>query len=311
MILRRIVDKKVWLRSLHLSAHAILVTLTGCDSQLASEKTDQIVARVNGDDISVGQLDTLLARSVASADNQDGVIREKTIDTLINQHLLAQQAIEKDLDRDPQVMLATAMAKRQALARAYLDHIGQAVPKPSPDEISAFYTSHPQLFEKRKIYEFQQISIPLTSQNRHIVESRLKQPVRFEALSKWLQEQNIPFTSQTVMRAAEHLPLERLDEFDRLKKGELLSFKAGNDFLVLRLSSVEEAPLGQDKATPLIEAFLTNQRRMALIDRELSRLRENATVEYFDNHKEAANTLSPPLNSAELISHNAPPFKAQ
>ncbi|MGX2029864.1 MULTISPECIES: EpsD family peptidyl-prolyl cis-trans isomerase [Methylocaldum] len=311
MILRRIVDRKIWLRSLPLSAHAILALLSACDSQFASDKTTQIVARVNGDDISVGQLDVLLSGSATRPDSEVGSIWEKSIDSLINQQLLSKQAIEKHLDRDPRVTLATAMAERQVLAQAYLDHIAQAVAKPDPAEISAFYKSHPQLFEKRKIYELQQISIPLTPENNKLIDSRLKQPVRFNALSKWLHEQNIPHTLQTVIRPAEHLPLEKLDEFDRLNKGDAVSFKAGDEFLVLQLLTVKEAPLDHDKATPLIESFLTNQRRITQINRELSRLRETATVEYFGGMEPSGNTLSPTDSGAEFISNNIPPFKTQ
>ncbi|HYE35013.1 EpsD family peptidyl-prolyl cis-trans isomerase [Methylocaldum sp.] len=255
--------------------------LSGCDSQSASEKATQIAARVNGEEISVGQIDVLVARSGADTDGQAKSTQEKSIDNLIDQQLLSQQAIEKHLDRDPQVTLAMAMAKRQVLAQAYLDHVGQAVSKPEPGEISAFYKFHPQLFEKRKIYKFDEISIPLTPKNRDAIEPHVKQPVRFDALSKWLQEQNIPHTSETVVRAAEQLPLERLEEFDHLKKGEAASFTEDEKLVVLQLSAIKEAPLDYDKAAPLIEVFLMNRNRKVLIDRELSRLRQAATVEYF------------------------------
>jgi EpsD family peptidyl-prolyl cis-trans isomerase len=296
-------DRKIWLRSLPLSAHAILAMLMGCDGQTASDSAADIVARVNGDAISVRQLDIFLAHSGASAGAHTGSL-EKSIDNLVTQELLSQQAIEKHLDRDPQVTLATAMAQRQVLAQAYLDHIGQTVSKPDINEISAFYKSHPQLFEKRKIYEFRQITIPLTPENQDFIEARLEQPVRFDALSKWLQEQNISHTLQTVVRAAEDLPLERLDEFDRLKKGDTASFKSGKDFLVVQLSNSKEAPLDPDKAAPRIEAFLINQRRIALINSELSRLRNAATVEYFGVIQSTANTLFPTRSGAEFLSND-------
>ncbi|MGX2039529.1 EpsD family peptidyl-prolyl cis-trans isomerase [Methylocaldum sp. MU1018] len=276
-------DKKVWLRSLPLGASALLAMLSGCDTRPASEKATQIVARVNGDEISAEQLDVLAARSGQDADGRPQTARAKTIDNLIDQQILLQQALEKHLDRDPQVALAIEMAKRQILAQAYLDHVGRTVSKPAPSEISAFYDAHPPLFEKRKIYKFDEISIPLTSQNRNAVESYLMQPVRFDALSKWLQEQNISHTSQTVIRAAEQLPFDRLEEFDRLKKGEIALSREDEKLVVLQLFSVTEAPFDSDKAAPLIEAFLTNQNRKSLIERELTRLRQAATVEYPGN----------------------------
>lgn len=296
-------DRKLWLRSLPLSAHAILAMLVGCDGRTASDGAAQIVARVNGDAISVAQLDVFLAHSGASTDTQTGSL-EKSLDDLVTQELLSQQAIEKQLDRDPQVTLTAAMAQRQVLAQAYLDHIGQTVSKPDITEISAFYKSHPQLFEKRKIYEFRQIAIPLTPENQDFIEARLKQPVRFDALSRWLQEQNLSHTLQTVVRAAEDLPLERLDEFDRLKKGDIVSFKSGKDFLVLQLLNTKEAPLDPDKAAPRIEAFLINQRRIVLINSELSRLRNAATVEYFDDMESTVNTLLPTRPRAEFVSND-------
>ncbi|CAI8725239.1 Peptidyl-prolyl cis-trans isomerase, EpsD family [Methylocaldum szegediense] len=298
-------ERKLWLKSLPLSAYAMLATLMGCEGQTASDGAARIVARVNGDPISAAQLDVFVAHSDTSADSQTRSL-EKSLDDLVTQELLSQQAIEKQLDRDPQVTLTAAMAQRQVLAQAYLDHIGQKVSKPDINEISAFYKSHPLLFEKRKIYEFREIAIPFTPESQDVIETRLKHPIEFDALSRWLQDQAIPHTSQTVVRAAEELPLGRLDEFDRLKKGDIAWFKSGKDFLVLQLLNTKEAPLDPDEAAPRIEAFLINQRRIALINSELRRLRNAATIEYFDDIESTVNTSLKTRPPAELVSNDVP-----
>jgi hypothetical protein len=54
-------------------------------------------------------------------------VRKNVLDNLVNQQLLAAKAVENKLDRTPETLMAIEAAKREILARAYMETIVAAV----------------------------------------------------------------------------------------------------------------------------------------------------------------------------------------
>src|SRR5258708_25978125 len=103
----------------------------------------RVVARVNGDAISMRGLDGLApgaGADAARAPLQPDAIR--ALDRLIDQELLVQEALATRLDREPQVAQAIATATRQVLAQARLERTIAGAAKCSAQEIPQFYRAH-------------------------------------------------------------------------------------------------------------------------------------------------------------------------
>ncbi|MCP6231806.1 hypothetical protein NL428_27395, partial [Klebsiella pneumoniae] len=78
---------------------------------------------------------------------------------LVDQELAVQKAQEQKLDRDPRVVQQIEAAKREIIARADAERLGEAVAKPANDEIARYYADKPALFKDRRIYSLQELSI--------------------------------------------------------------------------------------------------------------------------------------------------------
>src|SRR3974390_2470128 len=107
---------------------ALLVT--ACGHQAAP--SSQVAVKVNKDEITVLQLNQQLQRLPAGVpqDQRDEATR-RVIVALIDQQLMAQQAIEHKLDREPDVLSALESARQQLLAQAYVQRVLAAQAKPS------------------------------------------------------------------------------------------------------------------------------------------------------------------------------------
>ena len=116
---------------------------SGCE-RASAERGAQLVARVNGTEISMRHVRSAAAGGSAPA--QAGAL-----DRIIDRELLVQQAINAGLERDPAVKEQIDTARRQILAQAWLDKVaaGQTV---SRDEIRSFYAENPALFAERRVY---------------------------------------------------------------------------------------------------------------------------------------------------------------
>ena len=124
------------------------VGIAGCDRVAADRADPQLVARVNGVEISAREVRANGAASVAQA-----------VEKVIDRELLVQKALEAGLEHDPLVKDSIDNARRQVLAQAYLDHAASAAAKPGPEEVRAFYDENPALFAERRIYRMRELVV--------------------------------------------------------------------------------------------------------------------------------------------------------
>ena len=99
---------------------------------------------------------------------------------------------------------------------------------------------------------------------------------------------DFPFTGNQAVRAAEQLPLAGLDAISRMKDGESALSQTPTGLNVLYLVSSRSQPVDAALARPAIEAFLSNQRKGELVQKDLKAMRAAAKIEYVGKFAERA-----------------------
>jgi EpsD family peptidyl-prolyl cis-trans isomerase len=255
------------------------LVLVGCDKGDAKKPATQIAAKVNGEEISVHQINGLMARAQA-APEQTRQVSAQLLEHIIDQELLVQKARDAKLDRDPQVMQAIEGAKRQILAQAYVDRAVSASLKASADEAKAFYAENPALFQQRRLYRLHELIVAAPEDKLDSVKAYAANAKNLNDVAAWLKGQSLPFNVATSTRPAEQIPLDVLPAMMKMKNGQIAAFPSRSGASVVQLVQSEEAPLTEQQAMPIIEHFIANRKRLQLASTEVKRLRENAKIEY-------------------------------
>ena len=113
---------------------AALVLLTGCGDK--KEKTaSQTAVKVNKSEITVHQINFVLQQQRGLKPEQTDTVSKQILERLIDQELALQKADDLKVDRDPRVVQQLEAAKREIIARAYLERVGEAAAKPTPEAI--------------------------------------------------------------------------------------------------------------------------------------------------------------------------------
>jgi len=249
--------------------------LGGCEKPPILDQS-QVLARVNGDEISVHQLSFAQAQSptkvVSDAD------RDALIEKMIDRQLAVQQALETQLDRRPEVMMRLQEARLDILAAAYSDYVTAAKPSAHDKGAAAFYNEHPALFAERKIYRLREVSLPADAPALPEAQARLERRENLEDVLEWLRQQRSSFTDQVAIRPAEQLPIEVADRLLGVKQGDTIAFRLPRALVIYQLQSAEAAPLDWKAAEPIIRSHLTKQQDTAHFKQELQRLRAGATI---------------------------------
>lgn len=267
-----------------------LATLGACNDD--KKAATQVAAKVNGAELTVSQVNGVLAHVKGiTAENADAAKRE-ILDKLIDQQLAVEQALGKKLDRNPNVMQAIEASKREILARAYLEQVAAAQPRPTADEAKKFYADHPALFADRKLYNLQELAIAADGGQADEVKQWVASGKSITDIAAALKARNIQFRANAGPSAAEQLPLELLPKFQALKDGETAVMQGPKALLVVHLLESKSQPVDQATAMPRIEQFISNQRNTEAIANEMKTLRDKATIEKLGEFAAAAPTAA-------------------
>lgn len=277
--------------------------LTACSDKDNKKVATQVAARVGSQEISVHQINQMLSRANPAGLSPQGAqaMRKDVLEKLIDQQLAVGQATEKKLDRSPEVVAQLEAARREVLARAYIQQVVGALPKPGADEQQKYYTDHPQLFAQRRIFNLQEILVPAAA--LPVAAEPLKALVNagksMEEMAVWLKGREIKFTGGAATRAAEQIPLDLLPKVHALKDGQAAIIESTQGLTVVRLVSSQPAPVTQANALPRIEQFLSNQRGAEAVTKTIKELRAKDTITYMGDFAKTADAVTPatPVNA--------------
>lgn len=261
----------------------------GCGDKSKSDKASQAAARVNGDEITVHQINQLLERQQGLKPEQAEAASRQALEGLIDQQLAVAKAEEQKLDRDPQVVQLLDATRRSILARTYIEKAAAAgAGVPSADEVRKYYDTKPALFAQRKVYALQEFTVPGTQEQYRPVLESLKKVHTPAEYAEVLKANNLKFNTNQVTQAAEGLPLAILDQLSKVGDGESLFITGPDGFKAILVVASKSQPATFEQAKPAIEQFLTVERRREFAQKEIKSLRTAAKIEYIGKFAEKA-----------------------
>ncbi|HXM84111.1 MAG TPA: EpsD family peptidyl-prolyl cis-trans isomerase [Burkholderiales bacterium] len=263
----------------------VVAITSGCgkkeETAEKAKAATQVAAKVNAEEITVHQVNNILARNPNVKPEAAVDARREILDRLIDQQLAKQEAIQTKLDRSPNVMQAIEAARSEILARAYLEKIVSAQTKPSEAEIKQYYTEHPELFAQRRIFSIEEILVQQKAGLTAGLREQVAKARSLQDVAGWLKSQDVKFAVNRGVRASEQIPLEILPKLQEMKDGSIQMFGSGDDpFQVIRVVANKPAPVDEATATPPIQQFLFNRRSNEELAKEMKRLKDKAEIAY-------------------------------
>jgi EpsD family peptidyl-prolyl cis-trans isomerase len=241
----------------------------------------QVAAKVNADEITVHQVNYILARNPNVKPEAAVEAKREILDRLIEQQLAKQEAIGAKLDRSPDTLQAIEAARSEILARAYLEKIAAAQPRPTEEEVKKYYAEHPELFARRRVFNLEEILVAPQEGLAAGLRGRVEKARSLQDIADWLKSQDAKFAPNRGVRAAEQIPLEILPKLQEMKDGAIQLFEAGDGRLqVIRVVASKPAPVDEATAMPRIQQFLFNRRSREVVAKEMKRLKDKAQIAY-------------------------------
>lgn len=287
-----------WLLLLVLS-----LQLAACGERRKDRPATQPAAKVNGDEVTVQQINLVLQQRNLRPEQTDAASRQ-VLERLVDQTLAVQKADELKLDRDIRVIQQVEAARREILARAYAEKVGEAAAKPTAEDVHKVYDERPALFKERRIYSLQEIAIEARPDQVATLKEKLGTVKNIGEFVDHLKAQELRFVPSQAVRAAEQLPLLSLETFSRMREGQAILVPNPTGAQVIVVAGWRNQPVSEEQARPAIEQFILNERRRKLVDDDLKALRAAARIEYLGKFAEGAQPGAAPAGPVPGI---APP----
>lgn len=146
-------------KNLNVILFATALAVSGCDRAKTAAPTGQVVATVDGQEITLEDLHAETGNLAASVDpGTRKNIEQAALQQIIARTLVANYAKEKKLDVTPIAAIMKRRAEQEALVNAVQRQLTGDVPTPSPEEVEIFIRDHPSSFAQRRIFVVDQIT---------------------------------------------------------------------------------------------------------------------------------------------------------
>ena len=259
----------------------VITLATSCGKKSDEEKASQSIVSVNGDEITVLQINSELQRANVQSGQQEEAGKQ-IASALVDRQILMQEAHKQRLDRNPRVMQAIENSKAQILAQAYLEDKAASVAKPTEAEIADYRTKHPDIFANRKVFLMEELSFKVDAANVSSIQSLSIAAKTLEDVSKWLDAHQIKYGRARAPHAAETMPSQLLEKLTKMAIGDLIFINSNGTTVAARMLEVKDAAISEKDSKPIIERLLFDQKRKQVAGDEMKRLRTASKIEYLN-----------------------------
>lgn len=304
----RLSSRKPALNSRLLCAGLVLLAAAGLSACGNKEKKPgQALASVNGEEITVLQLNEEMQRANVQAPQQEAASKQ-LLESLIDRQLLQNEAAKDKTDRDPKVVQAIERAKALIIAQAYMQKRIGTIARPTKQEVEEYFHKNPQFFSERKQFDMRELVIASADMNDQL-KAAMDSAKTLDDVAAWLDTHKVKYARTQLSRTSADLAPELSAKLLSMPKGQLFIIREGDRTLLISLADIRDNPVTLAQAAPQIEQFLFNKKNKDAADAELKRLRATAKIEYLG--KDAAPAAASAAASGAAPAPAAPPAAAQ
>lgn len=257
----------------------------------------QVIARVNGEELTIHQLNAELARAQVPDELDRQEARNQVLQRIIDRIVMAQMAREEEIHRRPSVMLEMRRAQEDVLASTYLRQQMAEMGPVARDEAEAFVNENPYLFAEREFFIFDQIMIDANYVDDELM-GELEDRTTMAEMEELLDSRSVPFRRQPNTGLTSRFPPRAAQTVAELPDGELFIIRTPLIVYVSQILERRPEPLFGEDAVRAARQVLQVQRNATDAEAITARMRARANIEYLGEYGPPA-ALTGPADMAE------------
>jgi peptidyl-prolyl cis-trans isomerase C len=256
--------------------------LSGC----GAKATGQVVAVVNGEEITADELNAELNGAPLPPGADKKLAMRQLLQQVIDRRLLAQTAKEQGLDRDPAYLSQQRRMNEDLLVRLYAKKAADSIPVPKPADIDAYIASNPTTFGARKRYKLDQLrfAAPADMAQLKPLESLKTMP----QVIAYLTSAGMKFERGAGAIDSGSVPPAMMQQILALPPGEPFITPAGGQIVASVITGSEPMTVPTEQTRPLAVQTMRNESLGKIGETRLKEARLKAKIEYQSGYEAPA-----------------------
>lgn len=248
--------------------------LAACDK----EPTGQVAAVVNGDEITLQEINAELGNTAIPEGVDKQVVQQAALERIVERRLLAQAARDEDLDKSPDYLLRERQLQDALLVQLMGQKAQRSQRVPDQSEIDKFIADNPDMFADRKIFSIDRIQFAFPKDIAQL--KTLENDHSMNAVASRLQSLGIIFSRTDAQMDSAQVGRQRMQQIKALPAGEPFIVPEKGMVTVGVIKGEQAVPLTGDQARPLaVQAIQTNLLGTSMQSR-LKQARAQAEIRY-------------------------------
>lgn len=256
-----------------------------CNKEGGSAPTGQVVATVDGEEITANELNLELAGAQMPQDpKQQQALRNAVLQTIVNRHIVAKAARDQGLDKSPEAAVQRQKLEDLAVIQSLEKSLAGSVPTPSREEAQRYVSEHPNSFAERKIYVVDQIiSAPVPQP----LLQQLQPLKTLPDIKTFLASNRIPHQAGVATIDGASADPELIGRIAQLPAGEVFVVPNQNGLLINQIRESRTDPFTGDRAINTAMAIIKRKRTQEAVGKRIQQILQEgaAKVQYADGYK--------------------------
>ncbi|MFY7835172.1 MAG: EpsD family peptidyl-prolyl cis-trans isomerase [Novosphingobium sp.] len=265
--------KHLWTSRLALVA-ALGLSLQAC----GGEPTGQVVAIVNGEEITQAELNAEIAELPGALAGDKDAIRRQVLQQIIDRRLMAQVAKEEGFDRDPEYLSRERRMREGLLVQMYGQKQAESVRVPDSASVKKYLAANPGKFTERANYLVDQIVFDMPGDPK--VLKALESAKTLADVEQILGLFKVKFARGANSLDTINVPTPVLKQILALPPGEPFVIPGQGRVSVSVITGRQPVPTNEQEAAPLAAQEMRSESLGKLLQTRLSEARAKADISY-------------------------------
>ena len=250
---------------------AFALALSGCggkDDAAASLDKGQVVATVDGNDITVHELNAELVGVAIPAGDKRKQVEVGALQGLVSRTILANIARQRGIDKSPAYVLQQHRADEALLVQMLQRDIASKVSPPTGEDANRFIAANPDLFAQRKVFTLEQIQFQMPEDV-----NKLKgyEPLKTMAeVEQRVIEDGLEYRKQNAQLDTVGANPALIRQIAKLPPGEIFIIPSNGAVVANVITNTRLEPFAGDKATQYAMALLQQQKINDATEKQLA-----------------------------------------
>lgn len=269
------------------STVALSLGLAGCGGD--SVPAGQVVATVNGKEITRPELNAALPKTALASSKDAPLVRNGVLDQLVMQELVVQEARRQGLDKSQEYLLASRRANDQILSSLLTRRVLQGLRTPYAQDVQSFQRANPTRFAERVVLAVNQVRFP----DGTLADASLKDVHTLDGVVAALEKAGAKGERGQAAIDSATLTPQALAQLRALPAGEPFVIHENGLTIVSTITGSQSAPLTGEQADKVAMQVIQQEASRTALLKQLETLRQGAKIEYQDGFA-APKTAAPP-----------------